>query len=253
MKTNCEDFEKIGWKKDGEYQQLNTNILQIANEYYASVRPKPLLYGMDRPLRALTNNGIGYIEIRSLDVNPFISLGIDKSQIHFLEAFLLFCLIQDSGVISSSEQFDIDNNDNLVAHKGRQPSLKLTNNGRQVLLQDWAKEIFAWVKDCSKLLTKEHQKSVQKMLSRIHNSDLTPSAIMLQEMQQKESGFFEYIDKFSHQNRQLYRSKSIDKGYFVELEKLAISSHQEQLRMEAEYELSFDKFIEEYYADDGQG
>ena len=250
MKTNCEDFEKIGLMKDGEYQQLNTNILQIANEYYASVRPKPLLHGMDRPLRALTNNGIGYIEIRSLDVNPLISLGIDKSQIHFLEAFLLFCLIQDSGVISTSEQFDIDNNDNLVAHKGRQPSLKLANNGRQIFLQEWAKEIFTWVKDCSKLLTKEHQKSVQKMLVRINNPDLTPSAMMLQEMQQKESGFFEYIDKFSHQNRELYRNKSIDKDYLVELEKLAISSRQEQLRMEADDLLSFDKFIEEYFAED---
>ena len=71
----------------------------------------------------------------------------------------------------------------------------------EVLLQDWGKEIFAGVTDCSKLLTKEHQKSVQKMLIRINNPDLTPSAIMLEEMQQKESGFFEYIDKFSHQNR----------------------------------------------------
>ena len=50
-KQVVEDFEEIGLKKDGEYQQLNTNILQIANEYYASVRPKPLLHGMDRPLR----------------------------------------------------------------------------------------------------------------------------------------------------------------------------------------------------------
>ena len=74
--------------------------------------------------------------------------------------------------------------------------------------------------------------------------------MMLQEMQQKELGFFEYIDKFSHQNRELYRSKSIDKDYLVELEKLAISSRQEQLRMEADDVLSFDKFIEEYFADD---
>ena len=88
------------------------------------------------------------------------------------------------------------------------------------------------------------------MLIRINNPDLTPSAIMLEEMQQQESGFFEYIDKLSHQNRELYRSKSIDKNYFVELEELAISSHQEQLKMVAEDVLSFDKFIKEYFSDD---
>ena len=88
------------------------------------------------------------------------------------------------------------------------------------------------------------------MLIRINNPDLTPSAIMLKEMQQKESGFFEYIDKLSHQNRELYQTKSIDKDYFVELEELAISSYQKQLKMEAEDVLSFDKFIEEYFAND---
>ena len=117
-------------------------------------------------------------------------------------------------------------------------------------MQDWGKEIFAEVTDCSKLLTKEHLKSVQKMLSRINNPDLTPSAMMLEEMRQKESGFFEYIDKFSHQNRELYRSKRIDKGYFVELEELTISSRQKQLKMEAKDILSFDEFIEEYFAVD---
>ena len=32
MQTSCKDFEEIGLKKDGEYQQLNTNILQIAKD-----------------------------------------------------------------------------------------------------------------------------------------------------------------------------------------------------------------------------
>ena len=89
------------------------------------------------------------------------------------------------------------------------------------------------------------------MLSRINNPDLTPSAMILEEMRQTESGFFEYIDKLSHQNRELYRSKSIDKDYFDALEELAISSHQEQLKMEAKDVLSFDEFIEEYFAVDG--
>ena len=117
-------------------------------------------------------------------------------------------------------------------------------------MQDWAKEIFAGIKDCSKLLTKEHQKSVQKMLSRISDPDLTPSSMMLEEMKQKELGFFEYVDKFSHQYRELYQGKSIDNDYFDALEKLVISSHQEQLKIEEEDELSFDDFIEGYFTDD---
>ena len=88
------------------------------------------------------------------------------------------------------------------------------------------------------------------MLRLINNPDLTPSAMMLAEMRQKESGFFEYIDKFSHQNRELYRSQSINKDCFDVLDELAISSHQDQLKMEAKDVLSFDEFIEEYFAVD---
>ena len=88
------------------------------------------------------------------------------------------------------------------------------------------------------------------MLCRINNPDLTPSAMMLEEMRQKESGFFEYINKFSHENRELYRSKSIDKDYFDALEELAISSRQNQLKIEAKDVLSFDEFIEEYFTVD---
>jgi glutamate--cysteine ligase len=247
MQTSCEDCERIGVKQDGEYRQLNTNILQIANEYYSSVRPKPLLHGMDRPLKALQNNGVGYIEIRSLDVNPLTPLGIDKPQIHFLEAFLLFCLLQDSAVISSKEQFEIDNNDKLVAHKGRHPELMLLSNGRQILLQDWGQEIMQQIKECAKLLSNEHQKSVEEISVRIDNPDLTPSAVILEEMKREGIGFFRYIDQLSHQYRDLYQSKIVDKDYFSELDRLALSSQQKQLEIEAQDVLSFDDYIAQYF------
>ena len=126
----------------------------------------------------------------------------------------MFCLLQDSAVISSKEQFEIDNNDKLVAHKGRQPELMLLSNGRQILLQDWGQEIMQQIKECAKLLSNEHQKSVEEISVRIDNPDLTPSAVMLEEMKRKEIGFFEYVDQFSHQYRDLYQSKIVNKDLF---------------------------------------
>ena len=34
------DYQKIGTHRDGQWIQLNTNVLQIENEYYSSIRPK---------------------------------------------------------------------------------------------------------------------------------------------------------------------------------------------------------------------
>jgi glutamate--cysteine ligase len=95
------------------------------------VRPKSNVISGKKPLDALHENGIGYIELRSLDINPSLPLGIDKTQVLFLEAFLLFCLLEDSPVICSREQAECDANDQLVAHKGRQPKLALMHQGKE--------------------------------------------------------------------------------------------------------------------------
>ena len=44
---------EIGAKKDGEWLQLNTNILQIENEYYSNIRPKRVTDSGERPIQAL--------------------------------------------------------------------------------------------------------------------------------------------------------------------------------------------------------
>ena len=250
MQTNCEDFEKIGLKKNGEYQQLNTNILQIANEYYSSVRPKPILYANDKPLRALNNNGVGYIEIRSLDINPLLEVGINKQQIEFLEAFLLFCLLEDSPAISSSELVEIDSNALLVAHQGRQPGLILSHVGEKVTLADWGESLFEKIKQCSKLLSDKHQESVESISIRIKDPDLTPSAIMLNEMKRQEKGFFEFTDQYSQKYKTQNQEKAFDKDYFLILDELAISSTQAQLEAESNDAEDFDQFLEKYFEDD---
>jgi glutamate--cysteine ligase len=125
ISTPYKGYEEIGVKVDGEYQQLNSNILQIENEYYSSVRPKQIVQGDEKPSTALKNRGIAYVELRSLDVNAFDPHGINSEQLYFLEVFMLFCLLQSSPVLSQSEIDTIDENLLLVAHQGREPGLDL--------------------------------------------------------------------------------------------------------------------------------
>ena len=250
MQTSCDDCENIGVKKHGEYQQLNTNILQIANEYYSSVRPKPSTHGSDRPLGALLNEGVGYIELRSLDVNPMMKEGIDEEQVQFLEAFMLFCLLEDSPAVSSAELTEIDVNANLVAHRGREPGLSLCHNGEDVTLLNWGQSILARINDCSTLLSEAHQKSVRNISKRINEPDLTPSAEMLNQMKDEEKGFFEYTNQFSLKNKELFNEMPITEDYFVELDNQKILSINEQLEIESSDTLSFDDFLADYFSSD---
>jgi glutamate--cysteine ligase len=247
MKTTCSEYEMIGLKRHGKYQQLNTNILQIENEYYASVRPKPLVEPDKKPLDTLSSSGIGYVELRSIDINPLLALGIDKAQVYFLEAFMLFCLLEPSCAISTSEQFEIDTNDQLVAHEGRNPKLMLTRRGKQISLQKWGSDIITKIEQCATLLGESHQASVRDIARRINNPNLTPSAITLFQMKECNQGFFDYTNSLSKQYRSYFLSNKINQKHFDYLDHQAKISCKKQQQIETSDLVDFDIFLTEYF------
>ncbi len=250
MQTSCREYEKIGLKQQSQYQQLNTNILQIENEYYASVRPKPSVVSDKKPLDALQEDGIRYIELRSLDINPSLPLGIDQTQVYFLEAFMLFCLLEHSPVISSREQFEIDNNDQLVAHEGRKPDLKLIYQSKPVLLQSLGHLVMDKIYLCAELLGSDYQQAVKQIGRRFDSSDLTPSAIALSEMKDRNQGFFDYINSLGKQHREYFLANEIDQAHFNYLDQQAKLSCVEQAEIERADHLNFDEFLMDYFADE---
>ncbi|HEX5650867.1 MAG TPA: glutamate--cysteine ligase, partial [Steroidobacteraceae bacterium] len=135
------DYEQIGVKVDGEYRQLNANMLQIENEYYSFIRPKRVTQTGERPTRALQRGGVQYVEMRSLDCSAFDPVGVNQNKLRFLEAFAAFCVLRESRSIETSEQADLDGNHAIVAREGRKPGLMLRREGRAVALRDWAAEI----------------------------------------------------------------------------------------------------------------
>ena len=118
-------------KVDGEYLQLNANILQIENEYYSFIRPKRIASSGERPTKALRRAGVEYVEVRALDVSAFDPVGVNQNKLRFLEAFLALCLLRDSEPIGRGEQEALDANHLRVARRGREPGLTLNREGRE--------------------------------------------------------------------------------------------------------------------------
>ena len=52
------DYQTIGAHRNSEWIQLNTNVLQMKNEYYSSIRPKRKTGRCERPITALAERGI---------------------------------------------------------------------------------------------------------------------------------------------------------------------------------------------------
>ena len=188
-------FKEIGVKVDNIHRQLNTNLLQIENEYYSSIRPKRVAKSGERPTAALMRGGIEYIEVRSLDLNFFEPCGIDQKTILFMEALLIYCLMIESPKLSSEELKEISNNHTATANFGRDPLLSLIRCGTLVPIKEWSNEILNGVLAVATQLDKHNKgyiNSVKEMKKLVDDPDETPSAKMLSLLKEKDLEFSEF-------------------------------------------------------------
>ena len=251
--TPCPDYEKIGILVDGEYRQLNANILQIENEYYSTVRPKQILNGNEKPSLALKRRGIAYIELRSLDVNAFDPLGINERQLQFLEAFLVFCLLHESPSLTAQEAVEIDENELLTAHQGRDPELKLTRNGKKILLHDWALEICSEMDGICGLLdanlpSKPYKRSLDSQRDKVVSPELTPSARMLEEMRVNQEPFFLFAKRMSNIHQHFFLNCPVTESQEKFFTEASNKSVEDKLARESADDHDFTEYLKRYFA-----
>ncbi len=252
INTPYKGYEEIGVKVAGEYRQLNANILQIENEYYSTVRPKQILEGYEKPTLALQRRGVRYIELRSLDVNAFEPLGINATQMRFIEALMVYCLIQDSQQICHNEQSEIDHNELDVAHFGRDPQLKLQRNARSISLKQWAAEICDDMQGVCELLDRAHfdkpyMKALVEQREKVMDPEATPSARMLQTMRDRGEGFYHFARRMSQQHFDYFRQVQLSDERRQFFDGLSAASLDKQAQMEAGSSESFDDYLQRYF------
>ena len=186
IRTPSAEFAEIGVKVDGEYRQLNSNVLQIENELYAPIRPKRVAKGGEKPSEALSRGGVEYIEVRALDVNPYSPIGIDEDQIRFLDLFLTWAAITESEPMDFCEQACWRENWNKVIESGRKPGLELQIGckGEILSLQDWAQRVFDEITLIAEKMDaavggEAYQSVCHKLMTWINNPELTISGQLL--------------------------------------------------------------------------
>lgn len=247
-------YQELGLKDEqGEYKQLNTNLLQIENEYYSAIRPKQVTQPGERPALALKARGVEYIEVRCMDVNPFVAEGIDANQAAFVDVFLMFCLLLNSSPNNLSECKTKTNNIPKVVTEGRRPGLMLDYRGQAISLRDWAESIFASCLELAAIMDKGLSKpmfvdAVNAQCAKLKDSSLTPSAKVLDAMQSSGLSYEELMLKQAKQYRDYFSSQPIGPGLNQKFIELAKQSWLDQEHIEKNDSLSFEAFLQAYFS-----
>jgi glutamate--cysteine ligase len=254
IETPEPSYKEIGVKVDGQYRQLNANLLQIENEYYSSVRPKRVAHSGERPTAALERGGIEYVEIRSLDINLFDPCGINQNTMRFMEALLIYCLLEDSPKLVDDELREIMNNQTGTAKFGRDPEFRLSRNGKAISISKWANEIIDGVLAVATQLDRHddndsYSEAVRLMQTLVDESEATPSARIIAELQDANTGFFSFALEMARSHRDYFASIAQPNDASSErFRQEALDSLQRQKEIEAADTIGLDEYLAEYFA-----
>lgn len=251
VRTPYPAYEEIGTRRDGEWIQINTNVLQIENEYYATIRPKRVIKTGERPLEALCARGVEYIEVRCLDIDPFHPLGISLETCHFLDAFLTYCALENSPATNDTENRENSENFARTVKEGRRPGLNLQRGGADITLQAWGKELLERIGSVAAVLdsvsnSNVHASAIETQKRRLQSPELTPSAQVLAALNKSEGSFMEFALQQSKTFAANFRSRPLTADEQADFISLKQASLQEQDEMERLQSGDFDQFITDY-------
>lgn len=245
-------YEAIGTHRNGEWVQINTNVLQIENEFYSTIRPKRVARSGERPLHALAARGVQYVEVRCLDIDPFEPCGISLETARFLDAYLLVCALDDSPPLPHAAYVEANANFGRVTLEGRKPGLLLSRDGRDVPLVDWAGEWLAKVEHAAQALDAitggdAHRRALEAQRAKLAAPETTPSARVLAAMRERGEDFLSFGLAQSREHAAYFRARPPGPDEARAATELAERSLEEQAELERGTEPdSFDAFVTAY-------
>lgn len=251
IKMPSANFANIGVKVDGEYRQLNANVLQIENEFYSPIRAKRVTRSGEKPSEALARAGVEYIEVRALDVNPFSPIGIEASQVRFLDLFLLYCLLTESPKSDIKEEARLSANLKSVVLEGRKPDLKLLTSTGTLSLKSWLETLFDTLQPLAKLLDGEasdYQTALAHWRRAVDDPNQTLSGQVIQHLIAKGQDHGQWVMKLAEQYHQYFIDYPLSAETIAQYQAEAKSSLEKQAELEAaQSAISFDDYLKDYF------
>ncbi len=246
-------YEAFGIRNPGgDYNQLDTTLLQIENEFYGTIRPKRVIHPAERPLHALRERGVEYIEVRLMDLDPFEPVGINAQTMRFIDIFLLHCLLSDSPPDTPDEIADIKHNQHQTAARGREPGVQLQRAGGEVELVAWGAEILTECAPIAAALDTEHggtqyRDALAAASIGLKDADTLPSARVLAAMTRDfDNAFVHFIKAQSLKSQAFLQSlplTDMQRAHFAEMSRQSVEA---QKAIEAGDILPFEDYRQQY-------
>ena len=249
-------YAAIGIRDGDEYRQLSPTLLQIENEFYGTIRAKRPVRPGERPLHALGERGVEYVEVRCLDLDPFCPVGITAATMRFLDVFLLHCALSESPDDTPEEIAAINHNQHEVAEGGRDTAVQLLRRGEKLSLSEWGRRVLGECEPIAEALDaarggSAYRDAVAAAGAALDNPSLTPSARVLHDIAQGYgNSYLQFVLSHSRQYRADHLTLPFPANVESRFRRAAEDSLAEQQETEARDTVPFETFRQQYLSQD---
>ena len=181
---------------------IDDKLIDSHKELYSAVRLKPK--NVDDFMDSLLNDGIKYLEYRSVDINPFEKGGISLEDLRFLQIFNIYLLVKEESNYKNWQNEAAENQNNIA--KYGLDNIDLIKDGQKISRENWSLEILQEIKNMCEVFEIDENELIDNMICKVRDSSLTYTYRILEMV--KSEGYIaahiklaEKYKKEAHKNR----------------------------------------------------
>ncbi len=216
LKKLYPSYNNIAEFTDDVDKFIRNGDLSEAKELYTQIRLKSK--NPADVLNSLKETGIEYIEIRTLDINPFYKCGLVKHDMKFLHLFLIYMFVKSESDYPDWQK-EANINEEMVAERAFDESMRLLKDGEEITLKDWAYDLINEMYGMCDVFDIDEYDTLKLMHDRVLDPELTPGKRLLKLI--KEDGFIKthMMLSFNHKMTSVNLMKNVNKDEYSRLKK----------------------------------
>jgi glutamate--cysteine ligase len=187
---------------------IKDKLIDSHKELYSSIRLKPI--DVSNFMDSLQEDGIQYLEYRSIDINPFEKGGISLEDLYFLQIFNIFLLLQEESDYDKWQEEGVENQ-NLISKFG-QNNIMLMKDGESISKEEWGVEILETIKNINNELKFGREEIIDLMIEKIKNHKLT-YAYRIEEKVKEEGYINAHLNIAKEYKNSAYNNRFKLEGY----------------------------------------
>ena len=187
-------------------EYIKDELIESHKELYSQIRLKPS--DTKNFKESLLNDGIKYLEYRTIDINPFEKGGISLEDLRFLQVFNIYLLTKEESDFKNWQEEALENQQLIAVHGI--DDIELKQDGKVINRIDFGLEILNEVMSVNNELNLGFEDIINNMIDKVKDSKLTYSYKITEKI--KEEG---YIDAFLNLAR-IYKESAYKNRFKLE-------------------------------------